>query len=175
MVRPAELALARARLAAQRTQALTAVLLCAGALLGACTVGPDYVPPKTSLPAGYSEAAGSQATSPSAPPALDAAWWTNFGDPVLNHLIDEAQQTAPDLAEAEARVREARALSGVAGAALYPEVDAGAAYARTHGSANVPIGVPPGGLGPGIDGNLWQAGFDASWEIDVFGGTRRRI
>jgi outer membrane protein, multidrug efflux system len=158
-----------------RSAELAALLLCAGALLGACTVGPDYVPPKTSLPTGYSEAAGSQATSPSAPPALEPAWWTNFGDPVLNHLIDEAQQTAPDLVEAEARVREARALSGVAGAALYPEVDAGAAYARTHGSANVPVGVPPGGLGPGIDGNLWQAGFDASWEIDVFGGTRRRI
>jgi outer membrane protein, multidrug efflux system len=159
----------------RRTPALAALLLCAGALLGACTVGPDYVPPKTSLPAGYSEAAGSATTVTSASSTLEPAWWTNFGDPVLNHLIDEAQRTAPDLAQAEARVREARAMRGVAGAAEYPEVDAGAAYARTHGSANVPLGVPPGGLGPGIDGNLYQAGFDASWEIDVFGGTRRRI
>ncbi|MGA7779583.1 MAG: efflux transporter outer membrane subunit, partial [Paraburkholderia sp.] len=60
-------------------------------------------------------------------------------------------------------------------AAQYPELDAGAGYDRTRGSANVPLGVPPGGLGPGINGNLWQAGFDASWEIDVFGGTRRSI
>jgi outer membrane protein, multidrug efflux system len=179
MARSAALAIAHERLAGERPRALWALLLCTGALLGACTVGPDYVAPKASLPAGYSEVPGAQAASPSgspsASPALDTAWWTNFGDPVLNHLIDEAQQTAPDLAEAEARVREARAMRGVAGAAEYPEVDAGAAYARTHGSANVPIGVPPGGLGPGIDGNLWQAGFDASWEIDVFGGTRRRI
>jgi outer membrane protein, multidrug efflux system len=159
----------------RRAPALTVLLLGAGALLGACTVGPDYVPPKTSLPASYSETTGSASTAAPASPTLDAAWWTNFGDPVLNQLIDDAQKTAPDLEEAEARVREARALRGVAGAAEYPEVDAGAAYARTHGSANVPIGVPPGGLGPGIDGNLWQAGFDASWEIDVFGGIRRRI
>jgi outer membrane protein, multidrug efflux system len=39
----------------------------------------------------------------------------------------------------------------------------------------VPVGVPPGGLGPGMDSNLWQAGFDASWELDVFGGVRRSI
>lgn len=175
MVRSAELAVAHRWLKGRRPPARAALLLGACALLGACTVGPDYVPPQTSLPTGYSEAAGSPTTAPLTSPKLDAAWWTNFGDPVLNHLIDEARQTAPDLAEAEARVREARAMRGAAGAAEYPEVDAGAAYARTHGSANVPLGVPPGGLGPGIDGNLWQAGFDASWEIDVFGGTRRRI
>ncbi|WP_052409737.1 efflux transporter outer membrane subunit [Paraburkholderia oxyphila] len=175
MARPAKLVAGREWRAGHQAHALAALLLCASALLGACTVGPDYVPPKTSLPPAYSEAAGAQATAPSAPSTSEAAWWTNFGDPVLNHLIDEAQRSAPDLASAEARVREARAMRGVAGAAEYPEVDAGAAYARTHGSANVPVGVPPGGLGPGIDGNLWQAGFDASWEIDVFGGTRRRI
>jgi outer membrane protein, multidrug efflux system len=178
MARPAELIAAHAwrhTFPGRRTPALAALLLCTGALLGACTVGPDYVPPKTSLPASYSETTGSPASAPSASSTLDAAWWTNFGDPVLNHLIDQAQQTAPDLEEAEARVREARALRGVAGAAEYPEVDAGGTYQRTHGSANVPIGVPPGGLGPGIDGNLYQVGFDASWEIDVFGGTRRRI
>ncbi|QBQ98858.1 efflux transporter outer membrane subunit [Paraburkholderia pallida] len=172
MVRPAELTAGRERRVGRQARALAALLLCTSALLGACTVGPDYVAPKTSLPPAYSEAAGAQATAPS---TAEAAWWTNFGDPVLNHLIDEARRSAPDLASAEARVREARAMRGVAGAADYPEVDAGAAYARTHGSANVPVGVPPGGLGPGIDGNLWQAGFDASWEIDVFGGTRRGI
>jgi NodT family efflux transporter outer membrane factor (OMF) lipoprotein len=131
--------------------------------------------PKTSLPASYSEQAPVTATTAPKPAAPLDAWWRNLGDPVLNQLIDEALQASPDLAAAQARVREARALRGVAGAALYPEVDAGAAYSRTHGSANVPIGVPPGGLGPGEDGNLWQAGFDASWEIDVFGGTRRGI
>ena len=150
-------------------------------VLGGCTVGPDYVAPKTAMPAAYTEHASAMAASAAAPAssatpsAAHDMWWRDFGDPILDRLDDEALQSAPDLAMAEARVREARALRGVAGAAQYPELDAGAGYDRTRGSANVPIGVPPGGLGPGINGNLWQAGFDASWEIDVFGGTRRSI
>ncbi|ANB76396.1 hypothetical protein AYM40_29630 [Paraburkholderia phytofirmans OLGA172] len=87
----------------------------------------------------------------------------------------DALQSAPDLAVAQARISEARALRGIAGADQYPTADVGAKYDRTHGSANVPVGVPPGGLGPGANGNLWQAGFDASWEIDVFGGKRRGV
>ena len=162
-----------------------------GAMLSGCTVGPDYVAPKTAMPAGFAEkttpsaspagstiatasAAASSAAAAASPSSHDA-WWDNFGDPLLDQLNDEALQSAPDLAEAEARVREARALRGIAGAAQYPEPDAGAGYNRTRGSANVPIGVPPGGLGPGTNGNLWQAGFDASWEIDVFGGKRRSV
>ena len=93
----------------------------------------------------------------------------------LNKLMAEALRSAPDIAEAEARIREARAQRGIAGAAQYPTAEAGAAYDRTRGSANVPIGVPPGGLGPGVGDNLWQMGFDASWEIDVFGGERRAV
>lgn len=153
---------------------LLALASWAAALLGGCTVGPDYKAPTAAMPATYAE--HTPAAAVSAPtPATPDAWWRNFGDPVLDRLDEEALQSAPDLAAAEARVREARALRGVAGAAEFPEVDAGAGYARTHGSANVPVGVPPGGLGPGIDGNLYQVGFDASWEIDIFGGTRRSI
>jgi multidrug efflux system outer membrane protein len=154
---------------------------CLAGLLAGCTVGPDYVAPKMAMPTVYTEHAGAMGASAVmlfAPTALSASrdmWWRNFGDPILDQLDVEALQSAPDLAMAEARVREARALRGVAGAAQYPGLDAGAGYDRTRGSANVPVGVPPGGLGPGINGNLWQAGFDASWEIDVFGGTRRSI
>ena len=174
MARLAKLTIATSR-SIDRWPRLFAVSTWTLCTLGACTVGPDYVAPKTSLPTRYSEQPPvTVATAPKLA-ALPDTWWRNFGDPVLNQLIDEALQASPDLAAAQARVREARALRGVAGAALYPEVDAGAAYSRTHGSANVPTGVPPGGLGPGLDGNLWQAGFDASWEIDVFGGTRRGI
>ena len=162
-----------------------------GAMLSGCTVGPDYVTPKMAMPAAFAEktvtsaspvdstiataSAAASSASTAASPSSHDAWWENFGDPLLDQLNDEALQSAPDLAEAEARVLEARALRGIAGAAQYPELDTGAGYNRTRGSANVPIGVPPGGLGPGINGNLWQAGFDASWEIDVFGGTRRTI
>jgi multidrug efflux system outer membrane protein len=145
-------------------------------LLGACkAVGPDYAAPKPSVPASFAEAQGRTPGPVSAAPFVDEAWWKNFEDSALDDLVAQALKSAPDLAEAQARVREARALQGIAGAGRYPIADATSEYTRNLGSDNVPTGVPPGGLGPGIHSNLWQAGFDASWEIDIFGGIRRNI
>ena len=154
---------------------LGAIVAAWAGLLAGCTVGPDYVPPKPAMPAGYTEQIGSTTHAANGAPTSNDAWWEGFNDATLNSLMTDALQSAPDLTVAEARVREARALAGIAGAEQYPTADAGAKYDRTHGSANVPVGVPPGGLGPGANGNLWQAGFDASWEIDVFGGKRRGV
>jgi outer membrane protein, multidrug efflux system len=143
-------------------------------LVGACiTVGPDYVAPKPQVPAKFAEA--SAATDARSQQPVDDAWWKNLGDPVLEHLLQQALESAPDIAEAQARVREARALSGFAGAGELPIADAVGLGTRNLGSENVPTGVPPGGLGPGVHSNIWQAGFDASWEIDIFGGVRRGI
>src|SRR5580658_5786847 len=148
----------------------------AGLVLASCrAVGPDYVAPKPSLPASFTEVPGSTLGQASEAPFIDDAWWKNFADATLNTLIAQALKSAPDLAEAQARVREARALQGIAGAARYPIADATGEYTRNLGSDNVPTGVPPGGLGPGIHSNLWQAGFDASWEFDIFGGIRRTV
>jgi multidrug efflux system outer membrane protein len=144
-------------------------------IAGCRAVGPDYVAPKLSVPASFAEAPGHNSGQASAAPFVDEAWWKNFEDTTLDALIAEALKSAPDLAEAQARVREARALRGIAGADRYPTADATGEYTRNLGSDNVPTGVPPGGLGPGIHSNLWQAGFDASWEIDIFGGIRRSI
>jgi outer membrane protein, multidrug efflux system len=146
------------------------------ALLGGCkAVGPDYVTPKPAVPASFEEAPGPTPGPVSAAPFVEEAWWKNFGDSNLDDLIAQALKSAPELAEAQARVREARALRGIAGAGRYPTADATGEYTRNLGSDNVPTGVPPGGLGPGVHSNLWQAGFDASWEIDIFGGIRRTI
>jgi outer membrane protein, multidrug efflux system len=146
-----------------------------GLLLAGCrAVGPDYVAPNPSLPASFAEP-GRASGQTSKSPFIDDAWWKNFEDSTLDTLIAQALKSAPDLAEAQARVREARAFQGVAGAGRYPTADATGEYTRNLGSQNVPTGVPPGGLGPGIHSNLWQAGFDASWEIDIFGGIRRTI
>ena len=142
---------------------------------GCRAVGPDYVAPKPSLPASFAEVPGTILGQASEAPFIDDAWWKNFTDTTLDTLIAQALKSAPDLAEAEARVREARALQGFAGGGRYPIADADGEYARNLGSGNVPTGVPPGGLGPGIRSNLYQAGFDASWEIDFFGGIRRTI
>jgi multidrug efflux system outer membrane protein len=141
---------------------------------GCRAVGPDYVAPKPSAPVSFAEAARASGRVGEVP-FVDEAWWKNLHDTTLDALIAQALKSAPDLAEAQARVREARALQGVAGAGRYPTADAGGVYTRNLGSENVPTGVPPGGLGPGVHSNLWQAGFDASWEIDIFGGIRRSI
>ena len=140
---------------------------------GCAAVGPNYVPPAPKVPASFAEATVS--TPMGKAQTIDDAWWKNLGDPVLEGLLKEALTSAPSIAEAQARVREARALAGIAGAGRFPTADAGGEYERNLGSKNVPTGVPPGGLGPGIHSNLWQAGFDASWEIDIFGGERRTV
>jgi outer membrane protein, multidrug efflux system len=142
---------------------------------GCMTVGPNYVAPTPQVPARFTEASGNRAPGTGAALPVEDAWWKNLNDPLLESLLRQALSSAPSLAEAQARVREARALSGVAGASRFPTADAVGLYTRNLGSDNVPTGVPPGGLGPGVHSNLWQAGFDASWEIDVFGGVRRNI
>ncbi len=143
-------------------------------LVTACAVGPDYVAPTRQAPASFNEA---PPNAPANAPVqeIDDAWWKILGDPVLEGLLEKALTSAPSIAEAQGRVREARALTGVAGADRFPTVDAVGQYARQLGSENVPIGVPPGGLGQGEHSNLWQAGFDASWEMDVFGSQRRTV
>jgi NodT family efflux transporter outer membrane factor (OMF) lipoprotein len=151
-------------------------------IVTACAVGPDYVAPTRQVPASFNEvpanvpANGTEAhDNGTQSHAIDDAWWKILGDPVLESLLEKALTSAPNIAEAQARVREARALTGVAGADRYPTVDAVGQYARQLGSEHVPIGVPPGGLGQGAHSNLWQAGFDASWEMDVFGSQRRTV
>jgi outer membrane protein, multidrug efflux system len=154
---------------------LAAALAGLGLLIAGCkAVGPDYVAPSPSVPASFA-GAGRTPGEVGEAPFTDEAWWKHFGDSNLDALIAQALKSAPDLAEAQARVREARALQGIAGAGRYPTADATGEYTRNLGSDNVPTGVPPGGLGPGIHSNLWQAGFDASWEIDIFGGIRRNV
>jgi multidrug efflux system outer membrane protein len=129
----------------------------------------------TRVPGSFAEAPAGTPADVGRAQTIDDAWWKNLGDPVLEGLLKEALTSAPSIVEAQARVREARALAGIAGAERFPTADAGGAYARNLGSENVPTGVPPGGLGPGVHSNLWQARFDASWEIDIFGGERRTV
>ena len=140
--------------------------------LSGCTVGPDYTRPRSELPGHFTEKADTEAPQPK---AQADSWWTILNDSSLDQLVSEALESAPDLEISRERVVEARAERAAVAGRLLPEVTAQGAYARQHGSANVPVGTPPGGLGQGVNSNLWQAGFDAGWEIDIFGGTRRAI
>jgi outer membrane protein, multidrug efflux system len=138
--------------------------------LAACRVGPNYIAPKSEVPNHFSEApAGSVSRLPT------GEWWRALGDSELDDLVADALEASPDLAAARARVLEARAERAAVAGERLPELSATAAYARQHGSLNVPIGTPPGGLGPDLNSNLYLAGFDAGWELDFFGGTRRAV
>jgi NodT family efflux transporter outer membrane factor (OMF) lipoprotein len=154
------------------------LLLCL-ALTGCTTVGPDYQKPSVPVPKGFAE--GPQT---SAPRDSDlASWWKAFGDSQLSALIDLAVSQNLDVQAAAARIREARALEREAGAHARPEVNADASYARQRISENA-IPLPPIGSGspgaggfalPGAEFNTFRVGFDASWEFDLFGGTKRAI
>jgi outer membrane protein, multidrug efflux system len=139
--------------------------------LAACTVGPSYAPPAPELPAGWSEA-------PSAP-VEPIQWWRSFDDPLLSSLIERALVANLDLRIAEARVREARALRGVAGAARWPVVDASGSYRHTHrAERETGEGDPdptPGDSSRTQTRNSFQAALGALFDLDVFGGIRRSV
>jgi outer membrane protein, multidrug efflux system len=142
---------------------------CAGlaAALAGCSVGPNYHRPNVAVPANWAEVGPGGTTNGA---AHLAQWWKAFQDPVLNSLTARAVKSNYSLKAAEARVRAARALRGAALAAFLPTIDANGAYTVARRSAS--------GLSfrvNSLDTETYQAGFDASWEIDVFGGERRAL
>lgn len=128
-----------------------------GLLAGCITVGPDYQPPAPALPAQWHNA------TPDAAAAQLAQWWQQFDDPTLDSLIARVLASSPDLRSAEAKLRESRQRAVVAGAARLPSVGASASARRSESA------------GAGSASDSYSAGFDASWEVDVFGGTRRSV
>ena len=135
------------------------------ALLAACAAGPDYVrPPAQDVPAAYKETGPWKSAEPR--PADSArAWWTTYGDPVLNGLVDDAERANQTLRVSEATYRQAQALTDQARAALYPTVaaDLGASRARAATAGVV------------RDGNSFSAAVSASWQPDFWGAVRRAV
>lgn len=173
------------------------------AVLAGCEVGPNYKPPQMRVPTQF--ATTQPATQPATQPVDLTRWWETFQDPALDALIAEAVRSNLDVQLAQARVREARAQLEFNRAGLFPTLDSSAVYSRNRSSKNAfgkaggtstTSGGTTGGTTGGTGGtgssstggtgstpfvfsfgeqNLYQAGFDAGWEIDVFGGTRRAI
>lgn len=148
-------------------------------VLTSCAVGPDYRRPEVPLPDRWHEPADA-ASVPASPTDL-AGWWRAFGDPVLDSLVDAALTGNLDLKTTIARVREARALRVISAAGQFPSLGANAdyQYARPF-STNSQFGslLSAGGSAPPPDlltTNFYQGEFDASWELDVFGGIRRGV
>jgi NodT family efflux transporter outer membrane factor (OMF) lipoprotein len=139
-----------------------------------CVVGPNYHPPVLDMPKRWSET--DQQPAPSPPSAV--AWWKSFNDPELDSLIERAIDANLGLQLAQARIREARAGRAIALAALWPSVNTTVSYTRLWQDEDL-FGPLSAGGQPVLLGqqpqNLFQAGFDTSWELDLFGGTRRSI
>ncbi|MBB3609170.1 efflux transporter outer membrane subunit [Rhizobium sp. BK602] len=139
---------------------LAAVLLCTSVLTG-CVVGPDYEKPTVAMPSHWSRQASSKQ---GAAPDL-SQWWKQLRDPTLNALIEEAVQTNLDVATAKAKIREARATYREQKGALLPTAEATASATRNRTAAS-------DGSAASIYSE-YQPGFDASWELDLFGGNKR--
>ncbi|HEV2319086.1 MAG TPA: efflux transporter outer membrane subunit, partial [Verrucomicrobiae bacterium] len=153
------------RLAWSLEWALISVCLYAG-----CAVGPNYQRPQTRAPREWtSHLAGGETNAP----VNLAEWWKKFGDTNLDSLMVTAEQSNLTLRIAEARVRQARFEKSVIAGGLWPSIGASAAYSRNRYGAH---GFPPlGGFHIPLGYNLYNANFDAAWELDIFGGTRRAV
>lgn len=139
----------------------------ASIVLSACAaVGPNYERPELDLPAAWS--ASTQAGLAAGPTQL-TQWWTSFEDPDLARLVERALTQNLDLRVAFARLEEARALRGMAAGERLPSMDARASYEHRRESENTPFGefVPKS--------DIHAAGFDATWELDLWGRVRRSV
>ena len=164
-------------------------------LASACTVGPNYRAPGPDAPAAF---LGPQPPADAAPQVDLAHWWEAFGDPELTRLIAIGLRQAPDLQTAESRVREARLGIVAARAQGLPEIggagsasetkiktfghnDIGQLVDKVTGGQNGSSGGSSGGGFSGgkppfpLEYHSFSAGFDASWELDIFGGVRRQV
>jgi len=161
------------------------ILLVSALALAACTVGPNYSKPDLAVPATY---AGPQGAPPPGQAIDPARWWEAFADPKLTDLINRALKDNPDMAMAASRVRQARLGEIQARAQYKPVVNADANATDVKFSKNAGFATlarafsgggnsgPPSGVAlPGDSIKTFAVGFDASWELDIFGGGRRGV
>ena len=138
-------------------------------MVSGCMVGPNYHTPQPHVPAawtGVTEASTDRTSITTSQTADLVQWWQQFNDPTLTMLVEGALKVNLDLQLAEARLRQARATRGVAIGGLLPTFTVSGTYQRFHTA-----GVATGDHSQ----NLYKAGLDAVWELDVFGGYRRNI
>lgn len=160
---PSRTLLSKTRLAMPKTARLALPLALAAALLGGCTVGPDYVRPDTDVPAAYKEDSLWKTAKP-ADEYPRGQWWRVFHDPELDRLMELHNRQNLSIAQAEAQYRQAQALLRQAESALFPTLSMDAN--RTRGVlSNNSMKVS----------NENQLVGTLSWEVDLWGGIRRNI
>ena len=151
---------------------LAAAVLASVLAMSGCAVGPRYQRPSVAVSKNWTvdQGAGTKAGEPS------VEWWKSFNDDEFNRLVERAVRANLDLKLAAARVAEARAQAGIARSGLLPSVNASASASRNRQRV---IAVSPGPSASAhlvpIEFNNYQGGFDASWELDLFGSVRRGL
>lgn len=137
-----------------------------GILFGCAAVGPDYTPPEVSMPSQWNSSIAGGLTAETEGLKNMAHWWKTLDDPILSDLISRALGGNLALRQSVARVREARARRGIAEADRFPTIDAAGSVVTGRSSEET---------GTGRETDLYVAGFDAGWELDLFGGVRRSV
>ncbi|MDE2449824.1 MAG: efflux transporter outer membrane subunit [Gammaproteobacteria bacterium] len=148
-----------------------------GAALSGCAVGPNYHRPTTNVATQFPTGGGAQGAIEESPASNDVyshaqtqtEFWKQFNDPVLNGMVSDALSANYDLRIALGRLVQARALRNESLFDLAPTVTASGGYTRQRVPA---VENPAGGA---YTSKLYDAGFDATWELDFFGGVRRGI
>lgn len=135
------------------------------ALLAGCTVGPDYVKPTVDTPEAW------RIDYPQAAEVANTRWWEQFGDPVLDQLIDAALRENLDVAIATARIDQFIGQLGTTRAQFYPQLGYSADASRSRASR---VGQPPLASGADPYYSLYQGALGADWQIDLFGRVRRQ-
>ncbi|MGI8465694.1 efflux transporter outer membrane subunit [Pectobacterium punjabense] len=163
-------------------------LVVAASVMAGCAVGPDYHRPDVPLsdryqtPSAVQQSVANQSISNQSilkqgnatQVATFSVWWESFNDPLLNTLVSSALVQNLDLAQASARMTQARAGLGAATAALLPSGNISGQTARAYQSIETPQGRLLNST-PGYNryGNTYETDLNASWELDIFGGLRR--
>ncbi len=135
------------------------------ALVQGCAVGPDYSEPAADLADSFVEASADRFSSDPVPETL----WESFNDPDLDRLIELALARNRTIAQALATLNETRALSGLSLYSWFPTVGVGISQQRNQQSPGDPFVPPSAG-----ETDVYRAGFDMSWEVDLFGSLRRQ-
>ena len=188
----------------QQHRLVTASVAAALAGLSACMVGPNYRAPQPAVASGYANTvpttqttAADQATLSTTRPSTvtaesepAAAWWTTLRDPELDKLVSRASAGNLSLQRAASRLVQSRATLREEGAKELPTVGNTDQFVRINSGQNVGFASLGGGgaaassgsasaraaaQSSSINANIWTAGLDATWEIDVFGGQRRTV